>query len=471
MSSQKMENLIEIERKQLNNLRGIMWNLSSPDRGQMYGAASKMTNIIPARPLLPITMTLLKTQDKFLRKLVFRTAGRNMITSYLEEFFSLLNTINPAEREQVLQAIEEGFIEEGAPLTPNAQKKWISALEKLGVEHQPTVFGIFASLGAPGVRKVKKIIRDHVETISIGSIPKLNAFDEKTKNAIIKLLCQKASARKPELVGYISEIVDRKSLKYLVPFLKQGSWQDRAEVAKAIGRVGITSVRGLVMDIIADPNWRVKQAMLENLNIAESKFSALLNILSYLVVDSHTRIRSLAERCLLQMGSITCKDSNLEVQRVKLEKKFRKQLLHAASNYKDIDSTWLGIEPEDLGPIPVLSESDNETEGVSLSDLAPPAEEEAPSEEQDLLSALLAAKNAVIASEEKLEIAPTDLIIRTLREIAPNNEPIPLKQLKTEAIKRGLSKGEFDKALLKLEREGFIYRPKEDTIRSTDFEI
>ena len=91
---------------------------------------------------------------------------------------------------------------------------------------------------------------------------------------------------------------------------------------------------------------------------ASSKFASILRILGYVLTDSRLAIRNTAERVLLNLGSIECEGTSLKAQREKIEKKYRSQLLHAAPNNQDIDSSWLGIEPEETDAIPIIDESE-----------------------------------------------------------------------------------------------------------------
>ncbi len=473
MPDKKTIDLNTLEKKELSHLRNIMWALSSSNKTHMYDAASKITRIFPVRPLLPITMTLLHDDDKYAQKLYFRTAARNMITPYLDEFFRALDTINPAEREQVLQNIEEQFNEDGAPVSASAQKKWVECLTRLDHEHQPTVVGIMVKLGTPGISQIKRMVRQQTDTFSLKSIPKLKALDKRTRSALIKVICQKAGDR-PEVLSYMKDLIDKSTLKYLLTVLKNGTWQIRSEIAAIAGQLGITSSRGIVMDIIGDENWRVKQSLLENINISKSKFSALTNLLNYLVYDSHARVRSLAEKVLLLMGNIQCIDSDLETQRVKLEKKFRKQLLNAAAANTDIDSKWMGISREIIDVIPRLSEEDESTEGITLNELSEEEEEEEPIV-TDLLAALKARQEEVISPTiedfDFTTMSVTDIIIVILKDLAPDNGAIPIQVLKEKVLEQDISEADFQHALTQLEREGVVYRPKKDTIRSTDIDV
>ncbi|MCK5303579.1 MAG: HEAT repeat domain-containing protein, partial [Candidatus Thorarchaeota archaeon] len=313
--------ITKLEMTKLRELKRIAGSLDSFDLGALYGSAGQLVAHPVARSLLPKVMTLLDDDNQILRKLVFRMAMRNAYGIYLPELFRSMKTLNPAEREQVLQGLEEEFIQGGAPISNNARRQWIAALESLGVEHQPTVFGLMASLGPPGARWAMKKIRDNIKVISLGTVPKVLAFPNGTRRKMIQLLCQMSAESKRELLPYIGGIVDHTTSRYLTAFLRTTSWKDRVHVASAVGRLGIVSTRGIVMDLIADPDWRVKQGLLEYLHIASSKFSSLLRILGYLVTDSHKRVRGLAERSLLMLGAKPCSDSDLDSQRTKIMKR------------------------------------------------------------------------------------------------------------------------------------------------------
>ncbi|MDF1540549.1 MAG: hypothetical protein P1Q69_16755, partial [Candidatus Thorarchaeota archaeon] len=270
MSKQSSLDLSKLELKRIREMKSISYSLDSPDLGTMYTAAAKLMRYPAAKALLPKAMSLLETPDATLRRLVFRMAGRNVYGEFIPELFKSMKHINPAEREQVLQGIEELFQTTGSPTSSSEQNRWINALATVGHEHQSTVFGIMAALGKSGTNWAKKRVRDNIETISIGTISKLGAFESKVRHDLIKIISASASKKKRELLPYLCDIVDSTSVKLLKPFLEEGKWQDRVHVAKAIGQIGITASTGLVMDIVADPDWRVKQEFLENINIQKS---------------------------------------------------------------------------------------------------------------------------------------------------------------------------------------------------------
>jgi hypothetical protein len=164
-----LDALRKMEMKKIREMRAISLSLDSPDLGTMYNAAGKLMTYPLGRSLLPKTMSLLGKGDATLRRLMYRTAGRNVYGKYVPELFESMSDINPAEREQVLQVIEEIFQTIGSPSSLPEQKRWMEALEEVGHEHQPTVFGIAATLGKTGARWAKSRIRK-IETISIGTI-------------------------------------------------------------------------------------------------------------------------------------------------------------------------------------------------------------------------------------------------------------------------------------------------------------
>ena len=481
--------LTNLEMNKLRELKRIGGSLDSVDLGILYGSAGQLVAHPVARSLLPKAMSLLDDNNQILRKLVFRMAGRNAYGVYLPDLFRSMKTLNPAEREQVLQGIEEEFVQNGAPTSNTSQKQWIAALETLGVEHQPTVFGLMASLGPPGTRWAMKKIRDNIKVISLGTVPKVLAFPDGKRRKMIQLLCQKSAESKRELLPYICGIVDHTTSRYLTTFLRTTNWKDRVHVASAVGKIGIVSTRGIVMDLIADPDWRVKQGLLEHLHIASSSFSSLLRILGYLITDSHKRVRGLAERSLLMLGAETCSGSDLDSQRAKIMKRYRTQLLRAAPVNQDIDSQWLGIDYGETQSIPFIGETTEEPEGVSLVDIAPtePKQAAAPAK-LDLLSALLSAKKA--ASTDSVppfsigvkptpvptvidqSLPPRQKFVEALKQIASEgNKNVPLDVLKERCSSSGLSKAQFEKALSKLEREGVIYRSKKGTVSYVDMDM
>ncbi len=485
-TSKSAPDLGKIEMKRIREMRSISISLDSPDLGTMYTAAGKLMSYTAAISLLPKAMSLLSTSDATLRRLVYRMAGRNIYGEYIPELFSTMKTINPAEREQVLQGIEELFQTVGSPSSASERKRWITALSQVGHEHQATVFGIMASLGITGIKWVKSRIKKNIEIISIGTIPKLRAFNDKDRIDLYKILTTAASKKKRELLPYICEVVEPSTVKYLKSFLVEGKWKDRVNVAKAVGGVGVTTTTGLVMDIVADPDWRVKQELLESINIPNSKFSSLVKVISYMIGDSHSRVRGQADRLILELGITECGGSKIETQRKKLEKQFRVQLLRGASANKDIESSWLGVEVEDH-PIPFISE-EGEEEGVSLLDLQPATEEkkEPASPKLDLMAALLKARvdsgprESIIpsseAEEEELEVVSSlpnsEKFMQLLKKLSKGaNRGVSLERIKKEASSHEMSEEEVEEALEQLERDGIVYRSSSGTIKRVDFEL
>ena len=141
-----MSEIEKIELALIKNLTGLAKNLDSPSMEIVYSAGHDLVEIGICRTLLPKALSLLDTDDLFIRKLVYRLAGQNAFGNYVPILFDKLNDINPAEREQVLHAIEERFATYGAPLSKEEQKNWIKSLERIGTEHQPTVVGIMSYL-------------------------------------------------------------------------------------------------------------------------------------------------------------------------------------------------------------------------------------------------------------------------------------------------------------------------------------
>ncbi len=478
--------LQKAEAKKIREMRAISLSLDSPDLGTMYNAAGKLMAYPLGRSLLQKTMSLLDKGDATLRRLMYRTAGRNVYGKYVPELFESMRDINPAEREQVLQVIEELFQTIGSPSSLTEQKRWMQALEEVGHEHQPTIFGIAATLGRTGVRWAKRRIKK-IETISIGTVPKLDDFPDRARSDLIRTAITEAMKKKAELLPYICEIVDTKTLKYLKAILGSSDWQDRIHVAKAVGRLGISSATGLVMDIVADPDWRVKQVLLEAINIGECRFSSLMRVLGYMVVDSHSRVRGQADRVILSLATIACRNSELETQRKKLQKQFRSQLLRAAANNKDIDSTWLGVDIEGH-PIPFIPEDMEESEGISLSEISPKDEttEAESASKMDLLSALLQAREEAgpkeppgasspqEAGSEEIDssLPPTDKFLQILKKLSPaSNRGVSLKRIVEHAGKIGMSEIEVNEALSELEKDGIVYRLNKGTIKRVDIEL
>jgi hypothetical protein len=481
------QDLTKIEKQKMDELRDISWTSDSADLQKMYEAAAKLQSCDIGGSLLAKAMSLLDSKDQFVKKIAYRMAIRNVYGYYIQDFFRKLEEINPAEREQLFLNLEERFEYIGPPVTKTEQKRWINALENLGREHQPIVFGLMKYLGSTGTRWVTKRIRENVKSLTLGAIQKISAYPEKTRKKMIKLLCEKSRKEKRDLLPYITGIIDSSTTCYLAPFLRSDDWQERAEVAKAVAKAGITRASGMVMDIISDTNWRVKQAIAENINLVTSKFTSVTKILGYLVTDSHTRVRHSAEKALLKLGSIPCLGSDIEKQRTKLLKQFRTQLLRAASLNKDIDSSWLGVDIAEGEPIPFIPEGEEEPVGVSLSDITALKEKkEEPSKGGlDLMAALLSKKEATISPEPELkeeppkdeeefnsEMTPTEQFIWILKqESAESGKKVRLSKLRKIAKVYGFTRKKFDKSLSQLEKEGVVYRSGKGTISYVDIDL
>ncbi|MCF2137844.1 MAG: hypothetical protein K9W43_11490 [Candidatus Thorarchaeota archaeon] len=474
--------------KHIRALRGIWTSIDSPDAKVMYSAAGKMMAYPNGKGILPKAVDLFEAEDMTVRRLMFRTAARNVFGDYITLMFSSFVNITPAEREQVLQVIEEKFRYEGGPQSTTQHKLWIEALEKLGREHQSTVFGIMAYLGRLGTKWVTDKIKNHIETVSYGAIQRLTFFPEATRKRLIPILIRKSLERKRELIPYILDILDSATIRYAEIFLKNGNWRERVLVATRMAELGIVSSTGIVLDILADTDWRVKQALLESVNLKESKFPAVMKVLSYVATDSHARVRGAAERLILRLGVELCADSDLETQRKRIQKKYRKQLLRAAPLNKDIDSSWLGVEIQADATIPYIEDvSEEGLEGVSLEDFEDTPDKEQGSPQSPTASALLAAlKGARAAASEdkstatlakkflKSETHQTtqDMIVEVIKKLSDGiGKDVPLDALRKELAAEGIADAEFDKALSDLEREGIIYQSGRGTVSYVEMDL
>ncbi|MHA1134849.1 MAG: hypothetical protein ACTSSE_00015 [Candidatus Thorarchaeota archaeon] len=493
-----------LERKFLKPLQKIAWDIDSPNIGTMYDAVGRLATVQYNRLLLPKAMELLTATDRNVQQVAFTVAGKNMHGPYLTEFTQALKEMNPAEREQILQGIQETFTQTGGPTSTLEQKNWIKSLETLGKEHQPSVFGLMIGLGKPGKNWITKQIRDNITGISLGAVPKISMFPENERKGLIKLLSEGASKKRRDLLPYICGIVDEKTLKYLSIFLRKSEWQERVEISEAVARIGIKKSTGLIMELVADTKWQVKQGLLENLNLESSKLTPILIVLSHLLAESHTRVRAQAERILLLLGLIPCEGVSLEDQRKRIEKQFRSQLLKATRTNKDIDVQWLGIERDPSDPMidimkkvspmedqPETGES-TRPEGVSLADFTkkekedPVATEEQLNEEDKsaLLSALLGAQKSttpvppvVIDDNPKPQdydptIPYTSRFILVLQKSSAEvGKEVPIDMLQSECGNAGLSDKEFKKALAELEEQGIIYRSSKKTVSYADIDL
>ncbi len=505
MSKKSSLNLGDIEKRILEGYRKVAWDIDSPNLGTMYDAVGRLASLEHSRLLLPKAMDLLSAQDRNIKQAAYTVAGKNIYGRYINEFFVELKEMNPVEREQILQGIQEMFNQTGGPLSTSEQKNWITNLETLGREHQPIVFGIMVGLGRPGKGWIRKQIRNNIKTITLGAVPKISMFPPKERKNLIKMLCDAAAKERRDLLPYICGIVDIGTYKYLASFMRKSEWRERVEIAEAIATSGIVSSTGLVMELVADTNWQVKQGLLEKLVIEKSKLSPLMTVLSHLLAESHARVRALAERTLLLLGNIACTDVTPKEQQKKVEKKFRTQLLKAARTNKDIDTTWLGIEKPQSDPMVEIlkrvtsedalegqeEESSETPEGVSLSDISsekePTSKGEGNLSEDDkssLLSALLGAKETSIQEEEpppskdvdELTLDPTlpasSRFILILQKISAEvGKDVPLELLQARSISMGMSDEEFFRALSELEEEGIIYRSSKGTVSYVDIEL
>jgi hypothetical protein len=495
--------LLALEKKALSELKKIAYDIDSPDLGTMYDAVGRLASHHTNRSLLPKAMELLNAQDQNVKQAAFTVAGKTAFGPYISEIFTTLKTMNPVEREQVLQGIQEIFSQTGGPESSNEQKRWIDVLENLGKEHQPAVFGLMRSLGEPGQRWVTHQIRDNIDNVSLGAVPALSGFSTNTRKNLVKLISEVASKKRRDMLPYICGIVDQTTFTHLSVFLKGSTWQERVEIASAISNAGVTTTSGFIMELVGDPNWQVKQALLENLNIKKSKFPSISKILRFLVKETHTRVRGQAERTLLMLGSTACHDSTLKEQRKKLEKQYRTQLLKAAVANKDLNAEWLGIEIQKVDPMHEImkrvTEDDESAEseqapilgpvGVSLADLTTPAssQDEPVLEEKDkstLLGALLGAqKKSIEEPKETSEIdsqnLPLDptippmskflLLLQRMSAIA--GKDVPVNDLLTKCDESGMNEDEFQETMDELEKQGIIYRSSKGTVSYVDIEL
>ncbi|RDE11335.1 MAG: hypothetical protein C4K48_11630 [Candidatus Thorarchaeota archaeon] len=480
----------------LQNLRKIAWDIDSPNMGIMYDAVGRLASISAGRLLLPKALELLNSKDRNIKQAAFTVAGKNAYGKYLDEFFAALNDLNPAEREQTLQGIQEMFSQTGGPTSNHEQKNWIKNLEGLGREHQPAIFELMIHLGTLGKTWIIRQIRDNIRGISLGAVPTLSMFPESEKKSMISLLSSRAAKERRDLLPYICGIVDHQTQSHLQVFMRKSTWQERADIAVAVAALGIKSSSGLVMELVADTKWQVKQALLENARIESSRVSALFTVLSHLLAESHTRVRAQAERTLLQLGNVACEDVTIKEQRKKLEKRFRTQLLKAAQANKDIEVKWLGIERKQMDPMSEIMErispdvEDTDLiaaavtpEGVSLADFAvekPSAVED--EEKASLLSALLGARNNAVAEtkimkvEEPLLLDPTipaaSRFILVMQKVAEDvGKDVPITLLSTKCSEAGLTKEDFEKALNELEQQGIVYRSSKGSVSYVDIEL
>ncbi len=495
-------NLQALEQKGMKVLKKIAYDIDSPDLGTMYDAVGRLATHDNSRSLLPKAMELLESPDQNIKQASFTVAGKFAFGAYTQEVFISLKSLNPVEREQVLQGIQEKFNQRGGPESNGELKRWIKALEGLGKEHQPAVFGLMRSLGEPGKRWVIKQIKDNFENISLGAVPALSGFPYKTKKDLIKLLATTAARKRRNMLPYICGIVDQSTYSNLSVFLKGSKWQERVEIATAVSNSGIRSTSGFVMELVGDSKWQVKQALLDNLNVRESKYSAVSRILSFLVKESHDRVRARAERTLLLLGSEKCEDTTITQQRTKLEKQYRTQLLRAAEANKDLDAEWLGVDMKKIDPMHEImkrvSEGDGEDStidtdekpvGFTLADISSKSkgEEDTVVEGEDrsiLLGALLGAqKKSTEEPEETSEsdsqdlpldptIPPTSKFLLLLQRMSESvGKDVSVNDLLTKAEESGMNEDEFEDAINELEKQGIIYRSSKGTVSYVDIEL
>jgi len=477
--------LPDLELRALKEMRRVAWNLESPNQDSMYQAAQSFSIYNVNRTLLPKAMTLLKADDIFLQKLVIRTVGKNVYGGYVKEFFDHLDGISPAEIAQVLMSIREAFKENGPPVSSGEQKQWIQVLEGLGREHQPGILELMATFGTTGVRWTKRLIREDIENLNIGAVASIREFEAKHRNTIVALVCEEAAKRKRDLLPYIAGVVDTKSVRFLRVFLS-GKWQERREVACAIGRVGINTTSGIVREVLNDPDWRVKQALIESIGIGQSCFTSLLRIMEILVADSHKRVHGSARRLLLRLGTEACLNSDIMIQREKLIKRFRGQLLKAAPSNKDIDSSWLGVDMSEDDVIPYFGPEDSSDpsrpEPVGISDFAPPETDL----RQALLKKMLESKESSVPrigiddsatvrepssgpDEVDLRLPPPGRFLALMDRLSANlGKALPLSVMRVKAPEIEMSVKEFDKILDQLVKEGTVYMVDKETIRRAD---
>ena len=484
MSKKVTLGISALEKKALRELSKIAYDIDSPDLGRMYDAVGRLATHEYSRSLLPKAMELLDHPDQNVKQSAFTVAGKFTFGKYTSEVFNTLKSLNPVEREQVLQGIQEKFNQTGGPESTRELKRWISALERLGKEHQPAVFGLMRSLGGPGKRWVSKQIKDNFENISLGAVPALSGFPGKTKKKLIKLLAETASKKRRNMLPYICGIVDQTTYSYLSVFLKGSKWQERVKIASAVSTSGIKSTVGFVMELVGDSKWQVKQALLEKLNVRNSKFSSLSKILTFLVKESRDRVRTRAERILLILGSEKCYDTTVSEQRRKLEKQYRPQLLRAAEANKDLNAEWLGIVLEKIDPMHDIMKKVIEKEDIASKG----QNEDAPivkgKDKPILMAALLGAqKESTTESEVTQEIHADDLpldptipssskfLLLLQRMTDKVGKDVPLNDILTKAEESGITEEEFEDIIVEFEKQGIIYRSSKGTVSYVDIEL
>ncbi len=485
--------IAKAESESVQALRGIQWDLDSPDPVRLYQAMSSLSSAQGNWILLPKALDLLRHREKNVQHAAFTLAAKSVYGSYVVDMFRSMSVLNPVDREQTLQSIQERFATSRAPNTASEQRLWIEELENLGREHQPSVFLLMRHLGSPGKRWVTKQIKEGIKTMSLGAVPALAVFSDKDRNRLIKIMSERAAQQKRELLPYICGIVDTSSVKHLGVFLKGSTWQERVEIAGALATNGVSVASGLLMQLVGDSNWQVKQALLENLSIESSKFTSLLRMLSFLVTETHSRVRGLAERTLLLLGERKCKESSISDQRKRLEKQFRPQLLKAANANKDLDLRWLGVEARTPDPMSEILEkvSDDkfaqqadeataEPQGVSLLDLAQPRPvDDAKAEGDDrstLLTALLDARKTKAGTPKTPTVSPGDSpskrFITMLQSLAgKKGQGVSMDKLMESASEYSLSHEELFMTMAELEKQGIIYRSDKGLVSYAGFDM
>ncbi|MFO7836532.1 MAG: HEAT repeat domain-containing protein [Candidatus Thorarchaeota archaeon] len=491
----KAKKICVAEQNSVVEMRDLAMQLESPDLGEAYKAAGTLADMDHVRTLLPKAWSLHNSEDPYLKKLMFRLVAKGAYSRYLADFFDALLRLNPAEREQILQSIDERFISVGAPTAKEERKNWIEALEKLGREHQSTTFSIMSKLGKTGYRWVRTQIRENLDSISFGAVEGLSGFSPKYKKRLFKLLAERAADERRNLLRYICGIADQDTVNYLMPFLSDASWKERAQIAGAVASAGIDRAAGIVMDLVSDPDWRVKQALLNNLSIEKSRLTSIIKVLGYFVADSHTRVRTLAERAILRLGVEKCNSSSLEEQRSRIQHRFRKELLRAASRNSDINSEWLGVSESNADPIPYIpdteegeSESQKAPIGVSLDDIESikPEEPKQSDSKKSLLSALLDEKEKTQGEDKTIEeddidarvqaidsdLIPSERFVRLLKILSETSKGgVSLDMLKERAKEVRIDDDTIDKIISDLEKQGIIYSSGDGTISYVDLEL
>ncbi|MEM4734733.1 MAG: hypothetical protein QXS20_03365 [Candidatus Thorarchaeota archaeon] len=480
------DELESIEKKSLGEMRMISSMLDSYRMELMYAAAGKMMSHPQGRAFVARALGLSASQDATIRRVALRTLARQAFGPYIVPFFSALQTVNPAEREQVLQVIEETMRTVGAPTTTAERDKWTRALLKFVREHQATVIGILACLGSQAMRSIERLFTEQPDVIDKRSVHKVMELPPEPGERLSRVLARAAVTKRRDILEPVCEILNAKTVQLVAPALKSDRWEVRALVARAVGRAGIVTQSGVVSDILSDSDWRVKQTLLENIDVEKSKFSALTRVLEILVSDSHIRVRSCADRVLLILGTKPCMGSDVETQRARLMKRFRKQLLRSAPHNKDLDTDWLGTDTSTVSHIPFIPEeaegpTEEAPQGISLGDLLTSRrqEEDDTSERKRLLAALLSERSKLLAAEaqkktvetvQTQEATPASRVLAVLKEVSESGE-VELAYLKQRAMERGMTAEDFDAAVEQLEREGIVYRSGKGAVRYVDLQL